>query len=49
MFKKACSARIEWILDANISSYLDTIDHDWMLKFLQHRIADKRVLRLIKK
>ncbi len=41
--------QIGWILDADISAYFDTIDHDWMLKFLQHRIADKRVLRLIKK
>lgn len=40
---------IGWILDADISAYFDTIDHDWMLKFLQHRIADKRLLRLIKK
>ena len=41
--------QIGWILDADISAYFDSIDHDWMLKFLQHRIADKRVLRLIKK
>ncbi len=40
---------IGWILDADISAYFDTIDHDWMLKFLQHRIADKRLLRLITK
>ena len=40
---------IGWILDADISAYFDTIDHVWMLKFLQHRIADKRILRLIKK
>jgi group II intron reverse transcriptase/maturase len=41
--------KIGWILDADISAYFDTINHDWMLKFLQHRIADKRILRLIKK
>jgi len=43
------SRQIGWILDADISAYFDTIDHDWVLRFLQHRIADKRVLRLIKK
>jgi len=44
------SARpIGWILDADISAFFDTIDHDWMLKFLQHRIADKRIVRLIKR
>ena len=41
--------QILWILDADISAFFDTIDHDWMLKFLQHRIADQRILRLIKK
>lgn len=41
--------QIGWILDADISAYFDTIDHDWMQKFLQHRIADKRILRLINK
>lgn len=41
--------QIGWILDADISAYFDTIGHEWMLKFLQHRIADKRILRLIKK
>lgn len=41
--------RIGWLLDADISAFFDTIDHDWMLKFLQHRIADKRLLRLITK
>jgi len=41
--------QIGWILDADISAFFDTIDHEWMMKFLQHRIADKRILRLIKK
>jgi RNA-directed DNA polymerase len=44
-----CTKPIGWILDADISAYFDTIDHGWMLKFLQHRIADKRILRLINK
>ena len=39
---------IDWVLDADITAFFDTIDHDWMLKFLEHRIADKRILRLIK-
>lgn len=41
--------QIGWILDADISAYFDTINHEWMLKFLQHRIGDKRILRLIQK
>lgn len=38
---------VNWILDADIQSFFDEIDHDWMLKFLKHRIADRRMLRLI--
>jgi len=41
--------QVGWILDADIRAFFDTIDHDWMIEFLQHRIADKRIVRLIKK
>jgi group II intron reverse transcriptase/maturase len=43
------SQNVNWILDADISSFFDEIDHDWMLKFLAHRIADRRMLGLIRK
>lgn len=38
---------INWILDADIQGFFDSLSHDWLLTFLRHRIADKRVLRLI--
>lgn len=41
--------RIGWILDADISAFFDTIDHGWMMRFLSHRIKDRRLLRLIEK
>jgi group II intron reverse transcriptase/maturase len=41
--------RINWVLDADIQGFFDAIDHQWMLTFLEHRIADRRVLRLIRK
>jgi group II intron reverse transcriptase/maturase len=41
--------KISWILDADIRGYFDTINHDWLMKFLEHRIADRRMLRLIRK
>ena len=41
--------KISWILDADIRNYFDAIDHDWLMKFLEHRIADRRMLRLIRK
>lgn len=39
---------VNWIVDADIASFFDTVDHNWMLRFLEHRIADRRLLRLIK-
>jgi group II intron reverse transcriptase/maturase len=39
--------KVNWVLDADIRGFFDNISHEWMLKFLQHRIADRRMLRLI--
>jgi RNA-directed DNA polymerase len=41
--------RVNWILDAGIRSYFDQMSHEWTEKFVQHRIADKRILRLVSK
>jgi RNA-directed DNA polymerase len=41
--------KVNWILDADIRSFFDEIRHDWLLKFVKHRIADRRILRLIGK
>jgi len=41
--------KVNWVLDADIRGFFDTLDHKWLLKFLEHRIADRRVLRLIHK
>jgi RNA-directed DNA polymerase len=41
--------KVNWILDADIRGFYDAIDHGWMRKFVEHRIVDKRVLRLIQK
>jgi RNA-directed DNA polymerase len=40
---------VNWVLDADIRDFFNRIDHSWLAKFLEHRIADKRVLRLIGK
>ena len=39
--------KISWVLDADIQKYFDSINHDWMMEFLRHRIKDKRILRLV--
>jgi len=41
--------KVNWVLDADIQSFFDTMSHEWTMKFLQHRIADPRILRLIRK
>jgi len=40
---------IWWILDADIQRFFDTISHEWMIRFLEHRIGDRRMIRLIQK
>lgn len=43
------SRKVNWIIDADIRGFFDTISHEWLMKFLEHRIADRRMLRLLKK
>jgi group II intron reverse transcriptase/maturase len=41
--------RVSWVLDADIRGFFDSINHDWLIRFVEHRIADRRVVRLIQK
>src|SRR5258708_1667285 len=41
--------RVNWVLDADIRGFFDHMNHEWTLKFIQHRVADPRILRLIRK
>src|SRR6266446_3266664 len=41
--------KVDWVLDGDVSSFFDGLDHQWLIKFIEHRIADQRVLRLIRK
>jgi RNA-directed DNA polymerase len=41
--------KVNWILDADIRGFFDNLSHEWMVEFLKHRIADRRILRLIRK
>jgi RNA-directed DNA polymerase len=43
------SRKVNFILDADIRSFFDEISQDWLIRFLQHRIGDKRIIRLIQK
>ena len=41
--------KVSWVLDADIRGFYDAVDHDWLIRFVEHRIADRRVVRHIKK
>jgi retron-type reverse transcriptase len=41
--------KVNWVLDLDIRAFFDKIDHAWMIKFVEHRIGDRKVVRLIQK
>ncbi len=41
--------KVSWVLDADIRSFFDKLDREWLVKFLEHRVGDGRVIRLVKK
>jgi len=41
--------KVNWVLDADLRGFFDTLDREWLMKFVEHRIADPRILRLIRK
>jgi len=41
--------KVSWILDLDIRDFFGTVNHDWLIRFLEHRIGDMRILRLIRK
>ncbi|MFQ5973863.1 MAG: group II intron reverse transcriptase/maturase [Alphaproteobacteria bacterium] len=42
------SERVNWVFDADIHRFFDSVDHDWLLRMIEHRIADPRIVRLIR-
>jgi RNA-directed DNA polymerase len=43
------SKKVNWILDADIRSFFDTVNQEWLIRFVEHRIGDPRIVRLIQK
>jgi RNA-directed DNA polymerase len=41
--------KVNWILDADVRGFFDNLSHEWLVKFIEHRVADQRILRLIQK
>ena len=42
------SERVNWVFEADIRKFYDSIDHEWLMRMVEHRIADPRILRLIR-
>lgn len=40
---------VNWVLDADIRGFFDSVSHEWLIKFLEHRVGDERVIRLVRK
>ena len=49
LFVGISKRKVNWIIDADIRGFYDNISHEWLMKFVEHRIADRRMLRLLKK
>ena len=44
-----CTTPVNWILDADIRSFFDSLSQQWLIRFLEHRIGDERIIRLVRK
>jgi len=40
--------KVNWIVDADITGFFDALNHEWLMKFMEHRVADPRILRLLR-
>ncbi|MDQ6671070.1 MAG: reverse transcriptase domain-containing protein [Chloroflexota bacterium] len=45
--KAVMTQRVNWVLDFDIRTFFDSLDHGWLVRMLEHRIADRRIIRLI--
>ena len=41
--------KVNWIWDADVSKFFDSVSHEWLIRFVEHRIGDSRIIRLIRK
>jgi RNA-directed DNA polymerase len=41
--------KVNWVIDLDVRSFFDKVNHDWMIRFVEHRVGDRRIVRLIQK
>jgi len=44
-----CGKKVSWVLEADLKNFFGSLNHEWMMKFVEHRIGDPRILRLIQR
>ncbi len=44
-----CGKKVSWVLEADLKNFFGSLDHEWMMRFVGHRIGDPRILRLIQR
>jgi len=44
-----CGKKVSWVLEADLKNFFGSLDHEWMLKFVEHRIGDPRIISLIRR
>jgi len=49
LHRAVMSQHVNWLIDADIRKFFDSVDHEWLMRMIEHRIADRRVLVLIRK
>jgi RNA-directed DNA polymerase len=47
--KALMTQRVNWVLDFDVQTFFDSLDHEWLVRMLEHRIADRRIIRLIER
>ena len=47
--KALMTQRVNWVLDLDIRTFFDSLDHEWLVRMLEHRIADRRIIRLVRR
>ena len=48
-WSRSKAEKVNFILDADIQSFFDTVSQEWLIRFVEHRIGDKRIIRLVQK
>jgi RNA-directed DNA polymerase len=49
LHERDCWRKIEWVLEADLKNFFGSLSHEWMLRFVEHRVGDQRLISLIRR